>query len=261
MAKIEKNNADSESGHVEGVNQFSIYTAAEFVGNFLRAKPPKGTVTSVAPVLSWPPPTKDWSATRFVTPVKDQGLCGACWAFSAIAAIESMRIMVYNTTSDLSEQQLVDCSGSYGNGGCGGGWMVPVFRYVRDKGITTTKAYKYTSASTGITGRCVIDRGAFKISGHTNITRSCDRVAAALQLRPLSVAVDATNWSQYQSGIFSNCGTSLNHAVLLVGVSADVWKIKNSWGTNWGISGFMLLKATRGNNACGICSVVSYPNK
>jgi len=76
--------------------------------------------------------------------------------------------------------------------------------------------------------------------------------------RPVSVAVDATNWSAYKTGVFSNCKTSLNHGVLLVGLTDQHWKIKNSWGVTWGEQGFMRL--ARGNT-CGVCNKASYPNK
>jgi len=73
----------------------------------------------------------------------------------------------------------------------------------------------------------------------------------ALSSRPLGVAVNAEGWSHYSSGIFSACGSSLNHAVQLVGISASYWKIKNSWGTSWGEHGFIRLHL---GNTCGMCS-------
>lgn len=84
----------------------------------------------------------------------------------------------------------------------------------------------------------------------------CTNLINALSERPISVAVDASVWSPYRSGILSNCGTQVNHGVLLVGVSDDFWKIKNSWGTNWGESGFIRLAP---GNTCDICSYPSYP--
>jgi len=80
----------------------------------------------------------------------------------------------------------------------------------------------------------------------------------AITGRPISVAVDATNWSPYKSGVFNNCKASLNHGVTLVGVVGGSWRIKNSWGAAWGESGFIRLAT---GNTCGICNVASYPNK
>jgi C1A family cysteine protease len=80
----------------------------------------------------------------------------------------------------------------------------------------------------------------------------CNGMMSAITGRPLSITVDATNWSPYKSGVFSNCGASINHAVLLVGTDATgVWKVKNSWGTGWGENGFIRLAA---GNTCGVCT-------
>jgi C1A family cysteine protease len=80
---------------------------------------------------------------------------------------------------------------------------------------------------------CSQNGGPFKISGFTDI-KDCNTLATAITGRPISIAVDATNWSPYKSGVFNNCKTSLNHGVLLVGISDQYWHVKNSWGTSWG---------------------------
>lgn len=80
----------------------------------------------------------------------------------------------------------------------------------------------------------------------------------ALASQPVSVTVDATNWAIYRSGVFSNCGKNLNHAVLLVGITNGVWRAKNSWGSAWGESGYIRLAE---GNTCGICTAGSYPIK
>ena len=133
--------------------------------------------------------------------------------------------------------------------------MDNAFKYVKDHGIVHEDEYAYKAVKQA----CAKPAGGpFKISGFTDI-KDCNTLATALASRPISVAVDATNWSQYKSGVFDNCGTGINHAVLLVGTdSTGVWKVKNSWGTGWGESGFIRL--ARGNT-CGICNVASYPNK
>jgi len=161
--------------------------------------------------------------------------------------------IAYGTLQSFSEQQLVDCSGSYGNQACNGGLMDNAFKFVRDKGITSEAAYPYK----GVKGTCTAATGSFKISGYTDVS-GCTNLANAVVGRPISVAVDATNWSPYKSGTFSNCAASLNHGVLLVGLTDAYWLVKNSWGTSWGISGYIQL--ARGNT-CGICNQPSYPNK
>ena len=91
--------------------------------------------------------------------------------------------------------------------------------------------------------------GSFKISSVSS-AKGCSGLQNAIMNRPLGVSVDANKWSPYKSGIFDNCGSSLDHDVLLVGMSDSYWKIKNSWGTSWGENGFIRLKI---GNTCGIC--------
>lgn len=186
----------------------------------------------------------DWTQKKLVSPVKNQGNCGSCWAFSAVATLESFALM-NGKTAILSEQQLVDCSKKYGNEGCNGGFNYQGLAYVKDHGIATGAEYPYTAK----TQACKVDGGAFKISS-VSVAKGCPAVLSALASRPLGVSVDATNWSHYVSGIFNNCKTNLNHDVFLVGATDAYWKIKNSWGTTWGESGFIRLAP---GNTCGIC--------
>lgn len=131
--------------------------------------------------------------------------------------------------------------------------MDNAFKFVKDHGIVHEDQYPYK----GVKQTCSQAGGAFKISGFTDIN-NCNTLATALTGRPISVAVDATNWSAYKTGVFNNCATRLNHGVLLVGVTDAYWRVKNSWAASWGESGFIRL--ARGNT-CGICNVASYPNK
>jgi len=154
----------------------------------------------------------------------------------------------------LSEQQLVDCSGPQGNHGCNGGWPSSALNYVKAYGIASESEYPYVAA----TRSCQKNGGSFKISGYASAS-GCTGLQNAIQSRPISVTVDATNWSSYKSGIFGNCASSINHAVLLVGVVGGNWKIKNSWGTGWGESGFIRLNGS--GSTCGVCSYAGvYPN-
>lgn len=129
------------------------------------------------------------------------------------------------------------------------------FTYVKSNGIPTEAAYPYT----GVQATCQGVKGTkYTVSGYTDVTSgNCNSLLSAIQIKPVSIAVDATNFQYYSKGIFSNCGTSLNHGVLLVGYSASSgsWKVKNSWGTSWGESGYIQLKS---GNTCGLCNVASY---
>lgn len=129
--------------------------------------------------------------------------------------------------------------------------MDSAFDYARDKGLTTTGNYPYVARDQA----CKIDGGEFKVKSYIDVA-GCDNLANALSARPVSVAVDASVWSSYRTGILSNCATNVNHGVLLMGVTDAYWKIKNSWGASWGESGF--IRIARGNT-CAVCSYPSYP--
>ena len=188
----------------------------------------------------------DWTTQGGVSRVKNQGGCGSCWAFSAVGVLESWSLVNKKTSVDLSEQQLVDCSRPQGNQGCNGGWPHSALTYVAANGIASQTAYPYVAKDQA----CKTQGGSFKIAGQSALS-GCSGLSSGIDAGPVSVTVDASNWSAYKSGVFSNCASGINHAVLLVGVGADgSWKIKNSWGTGWGESGFIRLGQ---GNTCGVC--------
>jgi len=251
MEKINQHNSRNDATYEMGVNQFTHLTQEEFASKYLGTKVPHSDAHVDEAFISVG--DVDWVATGAVTAVKDQGQCGSCWAFSTTGSLEGLSKIGFSNLQSFSEQQLVDCSIAYGNHGCSGGLMDNAFRYVKEKGITTEAAYAYHAKK----GTCESQGGSFKISGHTDVT-GCTNLANAVTGRPISIAVDATKWSPYKSGVFSDCGTSLDHGVLLVGVTDQYWKVKNSWSASWGEAGYIRL--ARGNT-CGICNKPSYPNK
>ena len=250
LAKINAHNAKTERTYEMGLNQFSALTQEEFAETYLTLMTPKEFTSAVEE--EYTVGDVDWVSQGAVTGVKNQGQCGSCWAFSTTGSLEGLS-KSKGTLESFSESQLVDCSGSYGNMACNGGLMDNAFKYVRDHGIVHEDEYPYKP----VKQTCKIATGPFKISGYTDV-KTCTALANAITGRPVSVAVDASNWSPYKSGIFSNCRTSLNHGVTLVGVNGGNWVIKNSWGASWGESGFIRLKD---GNTCGICNMASYPNK
>ncbi|KAL4434884.1 hypothetical protein ABPG74_021223 [Tetrahymena malaccensis] len=200
----------------------------------------------------------DWTQKGAVTPVKDQGSCGSCWAFSAIGAVESALILNGEDKSiNLAEQELVDCATTpkYDNEGCNGGWMDSAFDYILDEKISQTKDYKYTARD----GKCK-DTSSFEkksISGYKDIPQGdCKSLLNALSQQPIAIAVDASSWQFYNKGVLASCGSRLNHGVLLTGYVNETYKVKNSWGTSWGEKGFIQLKS---GNSCGLCNAASYP--
>jgi len=223
LAKIAAHNANEHKTYEMGVNQFSALTQEEFAQQYLGTIVPT-TEASVEVADDIKVGDVDWTTQGVVTGIKNQGQCGSCWAFSATGALEALSKIGYGTLESFSEQQLVDCSGSYGNQACNGGLMDNAFKYVKDHGIVHEDQYPYKA----VKQTCSQNSGPFKISGFTDVN-NCNTLATAITGRPISVAVDATNWSPYKSGVFNNCATRLNHGVLLVGITDQYWKIKNSW--------------------------------
>jgi hypothetical protein len=173
------------------------------------------------------------------------------------------------TLPQLSEQQIVDCSRSYGNSGCSGGLMTNSYNYLKSSKSMTRASYAYTA----VAGTCKYNaaNGVINTIGYKTITKGDPNAhIAALQTAPLSVAVAASSsvFQLYRGGIISStgCGTSLNHAVNLVGYGTEngtpYWIVRNSWGTNWGESGYfrVLRSSTSGAGICGILNLSSQPN-
>ncbi|MCL4144816.1 UNVERIFIED_CONTAM: hypothetical protein GTU68_060927 [Idotea baltica] len=239
---IEKHNSDASNTYKMGINQFSAITDEEFANIYL------AKMDLIEPMIVEETEIVgadiDWVAKGAVSGIKNQGQCGSCWAFSTTGVLESMSLKKGHSVS-LSEQQLVDCSGSYGNQGCNGGWPSSALKYVKASGIASESEYPYTAKN----GACKKQGGSFKISSMGQVS-GCSGLQTGIQNEPLSVTVDATNWSRYSSGVFSNCAASINHAVLLVGITGGNWKIKNSWGTGWGEHGYIRLAS---GNTCGLC--------
>lgn len=193
----------------------------------------------------------DWVAYGAVSPVKNEGSCKANYAFSAVGAIEGANYIWNRNAVEFSVQQVVDCSSGYGNNGCLNGRMDNTFSYVRDRGINLWANYPWA----GYLQSCKMATGTFRIGGYNNAT-GCSSLANSLINQPVSVAVDGNNFQSYNYGVFSNCGTNLSLAALLVGMTDSYWRVKLSWGTNWGEAGYIRL--SRGNT-CGICNQPSYP--
>jgi C1A family cysteine protease len=128
------------------------------------------------------------------------------------------------------------------------------FEYFVSNGICTESSYAYTAKD----GTCAVSsctKDSFTISGYTDVSGT-SALQGACDKQPVSIAVDANNWSPYSSGIFSNCGTSLDHGVLLAGYTSTYWLVKNSWATTWGESGYIRLAP---GNTCGLANEPSYP--
>lgn len=210
----------------------------------------------------------DWRKSGYVTNVKNQGSCGSCWAFSSVGALEGQLKKKTGRLVSLSPQNLVDCSGKYGNYGCHGGFMTRAFRYViNNHGIDSETSYPYE----GRDNNC-----RYKTSGRAATCVSYKQIPkgsetylerAVASVGPISIAIDSSlkSFHHYHRGVYydSKCSSSnINHAVLVVGYCVDkgvpYWLVKNSWGTRWGDHGYIRMAKNRGN-LCGIASFASYP--
>ncbi|CAK4842188.1 unnamed protein product, partial [Aphanomyces euteiches] len=189
----------------------------------------------------------DWSTSTCSSPVKDQGDCGDCWAFSAVGTAEFAHCIATGENLDLSEQQVASCDTA--SSGCNGGYPSAAIDYQHNGGICLESAYPYTSGTTGQTGSCQSSCTKKTLSiGETVQTEGEDPLVAALNKQPVSVVVEAGNevWRNYKSGVVTQCpGKQSDHAVIAVGYGTsthDYFKIKNSWGAQWGDSGYIYLQ-------------------
>lgn len=287
QAIADHNVRKEELGFELRINAFGDLSQAEFKAKYLGLSPPKKTFADfmkprehVRPNLHQRanlndiPASVDWVAAGKVQAVKNQGSCGSCWAFSAIGALESAVAIKTGTLPDLSEQQLVDCSRSFGNEGCNGGFMDYGFAYAKTTPICSETDYPYKARDQN----CKLDSGlqcagAVSVKSFVDVPpKSSDELKAAIAHGPVSIGVCAEGlaWQFYFGGVVSTlCGACQDHGVLAVGYGNGGWlwnvdyvKIKNSWGTGWGEKGFIRVQSNAhesGDGVCGINEMPSYP--
>jgi len=282
MATMEKNAVFIENFNKQGnatftvsMNKFGDLSGSEFAKLYKGLATAKvsehikhntnNVVVHHAPI----PASVDWRTKGAVTGIKNQGQCGSCWSFSATGSTEGAHFLQRGQTLvGLSEQNLVDCSQAEGNQGCDGGLMDDAFEYIiTNKGIDTEASYPYT-AEDGTCHFSASNVGAHLVS-YTDVPSGSETALTTdvAQRGPVSVAIDASHSSFqfYSGGVYYEpacSSTQLDHGVLAVGYgtsgSSAYYIVKNSWGTDWGMSGYIWMSRDRNNN-CGIATMASYP--
>uniref|UniRef100_A0A914PTA3 Peptidase C1A papain C-terminal domain-containing protein n=1 Tax=Panagrolaimus davidi TaxID=227884 RepID=A0A914PTA3_9BILA len=248
-----------------GVNQFSHLTPEEFkrkhFGNFIfHRKPSNSSYVSRKKVE--PPKSLDYRNSGKVTPIKNQGNCGACWAFAVTAAIESQYLIHKNLSLNLSEQQLVSCV--TGNYGCYGGDVVTTYQWIlANHGQIQESEYSFKGKNEACP--ISIDSQRFPIKKYLWAGNSEDEIAAFIsQNGPATIAIDMPNFLQHYIGgivdldvIGCRKVAAGGHGMLLVGYTPEYWIAKNSWGPKWGENGY--IRFVRGKNFCNMIQQITVP--
>ncbi|CAB3252581.1 unnamed protein product [Arctia plantaginis] len=211
------------------------------------------------------PMTVDWRTKGIIGPVRNQGLCGACWAFSTVGVIEAMSAIETGKLETLSVQEVIDCA-KLGNKGCAGGDICLLLDWLltSSTGVGIDKEYPLSLTN----GVCKANKttAGVKVASFTcdDFVGSENKILEALAIHgPVAVAVNALTWQHYLGGVIQfHCSGSpadLNHAVELVGydLTAEVpyYIAKNSWGKDFGNGGYIYLAI--GSNICGLANEVA----
>ncbi|KAK7880625.1 hypothetical protein WMY93_032735 [Mugilogobius chulae] len=273
LIQVNIHNLEASMGihtYTRGINHLSDLTKEEIMKIYTPLKLPENLKLPRPALLKDTneaiPDTVDWRKDGLVTSVKNQGNCGSCWAFSAAGALEGLLAKTTKRLESLSPQNLVDCSSDYGNCGCNGGLPHQAFEYVIENGgIDSLASYPYEAKVES----CQYSSTYRAANCSTYYSVNKDEVSlkfASAYVGPISIAIDASDISQYTSGVYYNplCGQELNHAVLLVGYGTDdttgldYWLVKNSWGESWGENGYIRMARNK-NQMCGISLYSVFP--
>ena len=269
IAELNSANSRATFGH----NQFSDWTHQEYVSMLgLRfEETPELYINKTANVESTNGDSFDWrDQSGVVTPVKDQGQCGSCWAFSATEAVESAYVIAGSEQGIMSPQELVDCSkGLLSNHGCNGGMYYHGWKWEESHKTMRESDYPYVSGTTKeAQSTCNYDesKGVTNTTGYGQVSGDVDSIKDAIKTKgPVSIAINAETkvFQTYKSGIITEsdgCPTKIDHAVLAVGYGYDgdqgYFIVRNSWNTTWGDEGYVKLGMAEGAGVCGMNQVV-----
>jgi len=264
---IQRVNSEGRSYRV-GMNKFGDWTKEEFKA-LLTYTPDERKDVKYTTLKGIKDTEVDWRG-KSVNPIQDQGKCGSCYAFASTASIEHETSFFLPSLQKYSEQQIVDCSGEYGNAGCNGGLVTTTYDFLTDFPICLQKEYPY---KTDQDGKCLQDECTdtdYVIREYSKVPPfSADALkeTATYSVVALGIAGDSEVFQFYKSGVFDDqeCGTTMNHAVAVVGYGNDDGKdffiLRNSWGTSWGEEGYMRIAPgdeTTGGT-CGFLQDLAHP--
>jgi len=253
-----------------GVGPFSDLTSEEFAATHLMnvdtskyVAPPAKDFTKSHPNnakgCNPDSTTYNWVSCGVTTAIYNQGQCGSCWAFSATETIESYFALAGNALTGFSMEQIVDCDTAGQDQGCGGGFPTGAYQYVEGAGgIESYTDYPY-SAESGESGSCNFQQSDIvatvtsynSVNGESGLYSQMSSSSGG----PVSVCVDASSWQNYQGGVLTQCGTSVDHCVQAVGYNnygenGAYWIVRNSWGESWGENGYIWIAI--GQDLCAI---------
>uniref|UniRef100_A0A8D2B0S5 Cathepsin L1-like n=1 Tax=Sciurus vulgaris TaxID=55149 RepID=A0A8D2B0S5_SCIVU len=273
LRMIEQHNGEysqGKHGFTMAMNAFGDMTNEEFgqVRNSFQYQKLREGQLFQEPLFGDVPDSVDWREEGYVTPVKDQGHCGSCWAFSATGALEGQMFRKTGVLVSLSEQNLLDCSRVQGNQGCHGGLMDSAFQYIKDNGgLDSEESYPYEAQVTELlmlsTSHICLGKSG-TVSEYRQLCQNSHVKGQSLRTLYFHTSVLASVECIYYD---AECKShEPNHAVLVVGYgfegtdpeSNKYWLVKNSWSTGWGIDGYMKMARDQ-NNLCGIASAACYP--
>uniref|UniRef100_G3VG72 Uncharacterized protein n=1 Tax=Sarcophilus harrisii TaxID=9305 RepID=G3VG72_SARHA len=267
-----------------GMNNLGDLTDKEFkimLNPSMLQRVRRDTTTKNFSIFSHLPKSVDWREKGFITPVRQQGRCGSCWAFSATGAVEGQLFLKTGKLVELSKQNLIDCSKFQG---CHGGTVTSAFKYIKkNEGIVSEECYPYVAKKNSLCSyrsECA----AVKIRDYVVLPYGNEEILmeAVAIVGPVSVSLNAQKSLHfYKGGIYvePKCKPRYtNHALLLVGYGykegtkdkksrleeenqyeeTKFWILKNSWGVNWGKKGYVYIAKDK-NNHCGVATRAIYP--
>jgi hypothetical protein len=249
LAKIIRHNQEGHSWKLE-VNEYADLTWEEFSG-------PRLMKNEMSIPASWQ------GMMQSADVPENQGNCGSCWAFATLSVMESAAAISLGRHYDLSEQELLDCDD--GNWACDGGFLDRAMSYAQ-RGVSSEACYPYEGRAESC--RKSLCDAKVRVSSFREVARNNEvALKAAVAMQPIVVAIqaDKDEFQFYASGVMDSpdCGTALNHTVVIVGYGVEdtkpYWLVKNEWGSDWGDAGYIKIGRNTNRGSAGICGIAKEP--